>query len=221
MKLDRSEILRYMKMGRAEPDAVLTARIDRLEHEVLAAARPVSQRLRTAVRLARRAGQPQLRTAVRLARGAGQRLGDAAGEDAPRYEVCEDAPQYEIGPLTLASRDLWRCLRGAREAYLFAATLGHDVDRLIRKYAALSAADLLIVQAIAATAIEQYIDDETASWGEKLLPRYSPGYGDLPLSVQPDFLAALDARKTLGITLTETFLMIPSKSVTAIIGIQP
>ena len=206
MKLDRSEILRYMKMGRAEPDAVLTARIDRLEHEVLAAARPVSQRLRTAVRLACGAGQP---------------LGDAAGEDAPRYEVCEDAPRYEIGPLTLASRDLWRCLRGAREAYLFAATLGHDVDRLIRKYAALSAADLLIVQAIAATAIEQYIDDETASWGEKLLPRYSPGYGDLPLSVQPDFLAALDARKTLGITLTETFLMIPSKSVTAIIGIQP
>ncbi len=197
MKLDRSEILRYMKMGRAEPDAVLTVRIDRLEHEVLAAARPVSQ---------------YLRTAVRLARGAGQPLGDAAGEDAPRYE---------IGPLTLASRDLWRCLRGAREAYLFAATLGHDVDRLIRKYAALSAADLLIVQAIAATAIEQYIDDETASWGEKLLPRYSPGYGDLPLSVQPDFLAALDARKTLGITLTETFLMIPSKSVTAIIGIQP
>ena len=163
-----------MKMGRAEPDAVLSARIDRLEREVLAASRPVSRRLRTAV-----AGLP------------------------------------------FQSRDLRRCLRGAREAYLFAATLGHGVDLLVRKYAALSAADLLIVQAIAATAIEQYIDDETASWGEKLLPRYSPGYGDLPLSVQPDFLAALDAQKTLGITLTETFLMIPSKSVTAIIGIQP
>ena len=174
MKLDRAEILRYMKMGRAEPDAALSARINRLEREVLAAARPVSRRLRTAV---------------------------------------TDLP--------FQSRDLWRCLRGAREAYLFAATLGHGVDLLIRKYAALSAADLLIIQAIAATAIEQYIDDETASWGEKLLPRYSPGYGDLPLSVQPDFLAALDAQKTLGITLTETFLMIPSKSVTAIIGIQP
>ena len=207
MKLDRAEILRYMKMGRAEPDAALSARIDRLEREVLAAARPASQ---------------PLRTAVRLARGAGQPLGDAAfGCVASLGCSGEDAPRYEIGPLTLESRDLWRCLRGAREAYLFAATLGHGVDLLIRKYAALSAADLLIVQAIAATAIEQYIDDETASWGEKLLPRYSPGYGDLPLSVQPDFLAALDAQKTLGITLTETFLMIPSKSVTAIIGIQP
>ena len=174
MKLDRAEILRYMKMGRAEPDAALSVRIDRLEREVLAAARPVSRRLKVAV-----------------------------------------------ADLPFQSRDLRRCLRGAREAYLFAATLGHGVDLLIRKCAALSAADLLIVQAIAATAIEQYIDDETASWGERLLPRYSPGYGDLPLSVQPEFLAALDARKTLGITLTETFLMIPSKSVTAIIGIQP
>lgn len=172
MKLDRNEILRYMRMKSAKPDAVLSARIDALEKEVLAAARPVSKRMRV-----------------------------------------------EVAALTFQSRDLRRCLGEAKEAYLFAATLGHDVDRLIRKYAALSAADLLIVQAIAATAIEQYIDDETASWGEKLLPRFSPGYGDLPLSVQREFLAALDPKGSLGITLTETFLMIPSKSVTAIIGV--
>lgn len=172
MKLNRDEILRYMRMKSAKPDAVLSARIDALEKEVLAAARPVSKRMRV-----------------------------------------------EVAALTFQSRDLRRCLGEAKEAYLFAATLGHDVDRLIRKYAALSAADLLIVQAIAATAIEQYIDDETASWGEKLLPRFSPGYGDLPLSVQREFLATLDPKGSLGITLTETFLMIPSKSVTAIIGV--
>lgn len=125
-----------------------------------------------------------------------------------------------VSDLPFTSVDLSRRLKDAKEAYLFAATLGHDVDRLIRKYAALSAADLLIVQAIAATAIERYIDDETASWKEELLPRYSPGYGDLPLDVQPTFLRTLDPKGTLGITLTETFLMIPSKSVTAIIGIK-
>lgn len=174
MKLDRAEILRYMKMGGATPDTALSARIDRLEREVLAVARPVSKRL--------------------------------------KMSVCD---------LPFMSGDLHRRLKSAKEAYLFAATLGHDVDRLIRKYAALSAADLLIVQAIAATAIERYIDDETASWGEALLPRYSPGYGDLPLSVQSTFLATLDPKGSLGITLTETFLMIPSKSVTAVIGIKP
>lgn len=186
MKLNRDEILRYMRMKSAKPDAVLSARIDALEKEVLAAARPVSKRMRVEVRE------------------------DAAGGGASRYV---------LGSLALESNDLRRCLGEAKEAYLFAATLGHDVDRLIRKYAALSAADLLIVQAIAATAIEQYIDDETASWGEKLLPRFSPGYGDLPLSVQREFLATLDPKGSLGITLTETFLMIPSKSVTAIIGV--
>lgn len=161
-------------MGRAESDAELTARIDKLEKEVLAAARPRSKRLK-----------------------------------------------IRVAELPFSSRDLTRILRGANEAYLFAATLGHDVDRLIRKYANLSAADLLIVQAIATTLIEHYIESEIASWGETLLPRYSPGYGDLPLSVQRDFLAALDPKGTLGITLTETFLMIPSKSVTAVIGIKP
>ena len=163
---------------------------------------------------------------MRMGRGAPDRILSARIDELEREVLAVSRPtsrrlKLKVTDLPFRSHDLTRCLGAAKEAYLFAATLGHDVDRLIRKYAALSAADLLIVQAIAATAIEQYIDDETASWGEKLLPRYSPGYGDLPLSVQPAFLAALDAQKTLGITLTETFLMIPSKSVTAVIGVLP
>ena len=51
--------------------------------------------------------------------------------------------------------------------------------------------------------------------------RYSPGYGDLPLSVQPALLDALDAGRRLGVTLTESLLMVPMKSVTAVVGIGP
>jgi len=51
--------------------------------------------------------------------------------------------------------------------------------------------------------------------------RFSPGYGDLPLAVQRDFLAALDATRQLGITLTPSNLMVPTKSVTAIVGVHP
>lgn len=131
----------------------------------------------------------------------------------------DGAPRYRVGPLVLASADLRRVLRGARRAYLFAATLGHEVDRLIRRTAVLSAADLLIVQAIATALIEAYIDDVERTLEGPRTPRYSPGYGDLPLSVQRDFLAAIDGHKNLGITLTEACLMIPSKSVTAIIGV--
>ena len=49
--------------------------------------------------------------------------------------------------------------------------------------------------------------------------RFSPGYGDLPIEVQKDFLPLLDAERRLGITLSESCLMAPSKSVTAIIGV--
>ena len=61
---------------------------------------------------------------------------------------------------------------------------------------------------------------EAAEEGLYLRPRFSPGYGDLPLSCQPDFCRVLEAEKTVGITLTESFLMMPSKSVTAVIGVS-
>ena len=54
---------------------------------------------------------------------------------------------------------------------------------------------------------------------QKLKPRYSPGYGDLSLSVQKDVLNILNADKILGIKLGENLLMIPKKSITAIQGV--
>lgn len=129
------------------------------------------------------------------------------------------AKLFPIEKLPFESKDLRRCLGAAKRFYLFAATLGHEVDLLIRRTAALSAADLLIVQAVAATAIEQYIDDVEPTLEGPRTRRYSPGYGDLPLDVQPKFLSLIEAEKSLGITLTDTNLMIPSKSVTAIIGV--
>ena len=50
--------------------------------------------------------------------------------------------------------------------------------------------------------------------------RFSPGYGDLPLTLQPGILAALDAGRRAGITLLPSLLMNPSKSVTAIFGLS-
>lgn len=125
---------------------------------------------------------------------------------------------YQVGPLTLTSADLKRALRGATKAYLFAATLGLGVDRLLRRTTITSASDALIVQAIATSAIERFADDAEASLTGPRTPRFSPGYGDLPLESQREFLAAL-GKHSPGITLTDTSLMIPSKSITAIIGV--
>ena len=86
----------------------------------------------------------------------------------------------------------------------------------------------VVMQAAAAALIEEVCDRNFESWrkeyeekGLYLRPRFSPGYGDFPLSVQKDLLGGLEAGKRLGITLTEGGLMMPSKSVTAVIGISP
>ena len=56
--------------------------------------------------------------------------------------------------------------------------------------------------------------------GETLVPRYSPGFGDFPLTAQREILSVLDAARAIGVSLTDTLLMVPSKSVSAVIGVK-
>lgn len=112
------------------------------------------------------------------------------------------------------------------EACALLATLGMGVDLLIRKTTVTDPALAAAVSAFASAYIDEYIDGVLKVEGERLLrergefftPRFSPGYGDVPLSLQPDLLLLLGAEK-LGVYLTETFFMIPEKSVSAFLGI--
>ena len=139
--------------------------------------------------------------------------------------VTEDAVSF--GSTVFPGTDLARHLRGCSALLLFSATLGTEADRMARMERARSMARGAIVHAAGAAMIEQYCDDmqETLSarYREKglyLRPRYSPGYGDLPLARQADFFALLSLNKRLGLSLNEEFLMTPSKSVTAVIGLS-
>lgn len=132
------------------------------------------------------------------------------------------------GGLSLHSRQLARNLKDCKEVILFAATLGTGVDRLLHKYLKLQVSKAVVIQAVAAAAIEAYcnqcqqsIEAECAKEGLFVRPRYSPGYGDLALTVQNVFLQVLQAQKTVGIVLTEGDIMLPEKSVTAIMGLSP
>ena len=89
-------------------------------------------------------------------------------------------------------------------------------------------AKAVVMQAAAAAMVEAYCNELNAGWKKEYLekdlylrPRFSPGYGDFPLSAQKEILDGLEAGKRIGITLTEGGLMMPSKSVTAVIGISP
>lgn len=139
-----------------------------------------------------------------------------------RLAVTTDSEVTAFGGLRLKSRKLAALLRDCREVFVFAATIGTAVDRLIAKKTVLSAADGLIADAVASATVEALCDrlNRDLSVGLVTLRRYSPGYGDLSLDTQLSVLNLLDAKKRIGIGLTDSNLMTPSKSVTAIIGIK-
>ena len=121
---------------------------------------------------------------------------------------------------------LLRHLEGCAEVYLACGTLGPGLDALQRRVSVASGADALIVQAIGAALIERHMDgveDEIRAElapGESLLTRYSPGYGDFPLEAQRPILMLLDTPRKIGVSLTDSLLMVPSKSVSAVIGVR-
>ena len=134
---------------------------------------------------------------------------------------------FQVASMQLHSNSLQRNLTGCKEVYLFAATLGIAVDTLIKRAALMDSAKGAVMQAAAATVIEAYCDEENEKLRQEaaaerlyLRPRFSPGYGDLSLDCQRDFLNLLKAQKNIGLTVTDSGLMVPIKSVTALIGIS-
>ena len=123
------------------------------------------------------------------------------------------------------SASLRRWIRGCGSIVLFAVTAGVEMDRLIRRAQAVSPLHGMLMHAIGAERVEAGCDRlcETLA-GEMpdrvFVPRFSPGYGDLPMDMQRDVFLALDCQRLLGLTLTEEMLMVPGKSVTAIVGMK-
>lgn len=130
--------------------------------------------------------------------------------------------KIDLGFAAVQSEKLEKNLQGCREAYIFAATAGFGVDRLVQRYKRLSLARSLVCDAIGSAAAEGFcnlINGEMKKESD-LSPRFSPGYGGLSLSCQGALLGFLDAQRKIGVTLSDTMFMSPSKTVTAIVGIR-
>ena len=125
--------------------------------------------------------------------------------------------------MTVKSHSLTVNLKRCKRAIVFSATLGIEVDRAIEKYSKILQSKAAVYHAVGSALIEafcNYVDDALTENVRKSTRRFSPGYGDLPLECQRDILKALDAERKIGIILSDSLLMSPSKSVTAIIGIK-
>ena len=129
-----------------------------------------------------------------------------------------------MGGLLLPGEDLRTHLKGCERAALFCATLGAGADALIRRAESGDMARALALDCAAAAAVEEVCDrielELQALFPGCFFPfRYSPGYGDLPLTLQGDLLALLDAPRRVGLTASASNILLPRKSVTAILGI--
>lgn len=139
----------------------------------------------------------------------------------------KDTAHLDIGNMNIESRSLAKNMKGCCQAVVLGATLGAGVDLLMRRQSLTDMAKAVVTQACAAAMLEEFLDHEQdsmaaefANEGKYLRPRFSPGYGDFSISHQGEILAMLDAPKKIGLSMTDSGMLAPVKSVTAVIGIS-
>lgn len=189
VKIDKKEVFRYMSLGSSEPSEDIKKITKKCIEDVCCAA---------------------------------------------EYRACYDVFKIsrddngiiDLGFMKTSSKALLKNLDGCFEVILFAATAGAAVDRLIFKYSLISPVYALAMQSAGAAAIEGWCDLLCAEFKKSaenennyLAPRFSPGYGDFALDAQKNIFNVLDCPRKIGLSLTDSLLMTPSKSVSAVIGV--
>lgn len=172
--------------------------------------------------------------AIRYLGGAGIKMNEQMQRlmDDCEKELLEKAvPKYLYKELDLpcdvimGGTDIANHLDGCEKAILMCATLGAEIDKLIRISQISDMAKAVMLDSFASVAVEQVcnrVDEIIAEKydGRYMTFRFSPGYGDYPLSLQQEFLRMLDAPRKIGLTTNDIFLLMPSKSVTAVMGLS-
>lgn len=194
--VDRAEVLRYMGYSGQPMTDELDARIDGVVERCLGIAQPM----------------------------ASWDVFDVAGREP--LEDGRPAVQLAGTSLQLIGESMEKHMAGAVAAAVMAVTAGMGVERELRRLSLTDPVEQVIFDAAGTTTVERAADACEASvvaWArERGLYanfRFSPGYGDMPLETQPVLLATVDAQRRLGIALSKSLLMTPTKSVTAIIGL--
>lgn len=211
--VNRREIYRYLGYRGQEPDEMVQSMIDEVLKELLRVVRPAHSY--------RYYGCEVIENKVYLLKDERMEMELADGESEHTGVHNADELIQEILSQKLAD-NLAQC----EEVILLAATLGLEADKLIQRYTVMNMAKASVAQACGAACIEAYcnkvqedIRQEALERGLYLRPRFSPGYGDLRLDYQKDIFGLLECNKRLGMSLTDSMLMLPTKSVTAIIGL--
>lgn len=136
-----------------------------------------------------------------------------------------DSVFFDNTGIKITSSDLVKLFADCSKCYILAVTLGQSVDRQISITQKTDMLDALVLDACASVLADKICDDieeeivKGLKADEFLTMRFSPGYGDVSLEVQQEIIDVLDATKRIGLSLTKTNMLVPTKSVTAFIGV--
>ena len=133
------------------------------------------------------------------------------------YNVSINDNEIDFGFAKTKSNSLVKYINKREKVVIFVATIGHKMDRLIAKYSKLAPSKALVMQAIGTAYIEALCDCFNMEVSNNTR-RFSPGYGDLSLEFQKDIFKVLSTDK-IGVSLNNSLLMSPSKTVSAIISL--
>lgn len=191
-EVDRAEVLRYLGHRGQEIEGGLDRRIDEVIARCIEVARP---------------------------------RGVVRSFEVDRAASTDDHVALHGTVLALDGNDIAGHLAGALSAGVLAVTLGAGVDRELRLLSATDALAQVVFDAAATTLVERAADAaearlvaEASERGLYTNARYSCGYGDFSLEAQPAFVNALNAGRLIGLTVTPSNLLVPTKSVTAVLG---
>ncbi|OPL08747.1 MAG: hypothetical protein AVO33_09220 [delta proteobacterium ML8_F1] len=140
--------------------------------------------------------------------------------------IREDCVDLSHPLLALEGKSIAEHLKGCEEVALLACTLGQAADRMIQLKNRLNAYEGLVADATASVVIETVCDECEEKIKQAFPPdtyfrsRFSPGYGDMPLKDQKPILGVLDAYKKIGLSLNDSLLLVPLKSIVAVLGIS-
>lgn len=148
--------------------------------------------------------------------------------EANLLKVCRPAytfTEIDKDSIALGGEDIKKVLATCDKALLISATLGIYVDKLMRKTQITDMAEAVVLDSMASVAIEQFMDKIETELKHKykdyfFTNRFSPGYGDYPLEKQRDIISILKTEKKIGLNLTSSLMLNPTKSVTAVIGLS-
>lgn len=138
---------------------------------------------------------------------------------------CVDVSYFDEGVIIdgekIKSQGLKKFLKGSKRCALMAATAGIEADRLINRYSMIEPSLALMIDALSAAAVEALCNNLCGScFKVEEHRRFSPGYGDFPLCFQKCIISALSANLHIGVTLTNSLMLAPSKSVTAVVPLK-